>query len=320
MYGLDASAQKTEFSRIQTKAENVTSGNEDGTLSIFNSVNGTLAETFNFNGGQNENNSFRPLDLNGNALRSSTGDLTLNPSAGSLILSSTASTGTGDITASAKGAITLTTVFGSTTLPVNSLELSSGNTITLTNGNEFYGLPENKIIMTATPAGTNNQIEMEVNDDGSSVFSRFFFGLQGSQFSICEAGGILDGTNVWDIPPNNTGDITLYRNIDFTIGSVMSGYKGVLEKSLINSTTTGTLDITNNRFNTTILTPNNTLNVVITTPMVVGQWWGICNKSTTDVVDIYLNAVLQISLSNANALVGSTIRVAAASTTALYIV
>jgi hypothetical protein len=161
---------------------------------------------------------------------------------------------------------------------------------------------------------------MSVNDDGSSVYSRFYFGLQGSQFSICEAGGSGDGTNVWDIPPNNVGNITLYRNIDFTFGSSMSGYKGVLEKSLINTTGTGTLDITNNRFNTTILTPTALLNVVITTPMVVGQWWGICNKSTSDPVDIYLNSVLQITLNNSNALVGSTIRVAAASTTVLYIV
>ena len=88
MYGLDATAQKTEFSRIQTKTEAVTGGNEDGTLSIFNSVNGTLVETFNFNGGQNENNSFRPLDMNGNGLRTSSGSLTID---------ATSSTGTGQV-------------------------------------------------------------------------------------------------------------------------------------------------------------------------------------------------------------------------------
>ena len=88
MYGLDATAQKTEFSRIQTKTEAVTGGNEDGTLSIFNSVNGTLVETFNFNGGQNENNSFRPLDMNGNALRTTLTNLTID---------ATASSGTGQV-------------------------------------------------------------------------------------------------------------------------------------------------------------------------------------------------------------------------------
>ena len=83
MYGLDAGTQKTEFSRIQTKAENVAGGNEDGTLSIFNSVNGVIFETFNFNGAQNENNSFRPLDLNGNALKASTGSLSIDTSSSS---------------------------------------------------------------------------------------------------------------------------------------------------------------------------------------------------------------------------------------------
>ena len=93
-----------------------------------------------------------------------------------------------------------------------------------------------------------------------------------------------------------------------------------LEKSLINTTGSGTLDITSNRFITTILNPSGSLAVNITTPMVVGYWWGICNKSTSDPVDIYLNAVFQITLNNSNALLGSTIRVAAASTTVLYIV
>ena len=249
--------------------------------------------------------------MNGQSIKTSTGSLTL---------STTGSSGTGGIINAAKGAVTLTAVSGSTTAPVNSLALSSGNTITLKNGNEANGLPENIIEMTATPAGFNNQIAMSVNDDGSSVYSRFYFGLQGSQFSICEAGGAGDGTNVWDIPANNTGNITMFRSLDFTFGSVSSGKVGVLEKSDINATTTGTLDITGNRFNTTILNPTALLNVVITTPMVVGQWWGICNKSTSDQVDIYLNAVLQITLNNSNALVGSTIRVAADTTTSLYLI
>jgi hypothetical protein len=71
----DATGSQIEFARIQTKTENTTLGNQDGTLSIFNSVNGVVYETFNFNGGQNENNSFRPLDMNGNDIRTITGGL-----------------------------------------------------------------------------------------------------------------------------------------------------------------------------------------------------------------------------------------------------
>jgi hypothetical protein len=297
---------KTEIARINQIAYGVGPVNNDGGISLACKVNSAITNFLICNGGSGsgEIQIFKPIT---------------NPT-GNIELNATSSSGTGDITASAKGKILLTAVSGSTTAPVNSLELSSGNTITLTNGNEANGLPENKIIMTSNTTGINNQIAMSVNDDGSSVYSRFYFGLQGSQFSICEAGGAGDGVNVWDIPANNTGNITMYRSLDFTFGSVSSGKVGVLEKSIINSTTSGTLDITGNRFNTTIVTPNALLNVGIATPMVVGQWWGICNKSTSNPVDIYLNGVFQITLNNSNALLGSTIRVAAASTTALYII
>jgi hypothetical protein len=310
-YANNYAGVKTLFARVESAIRNTGVGNDDGSLGFYFATNGVLAEVFRFNGADNENNSFRPLDMNNQAIKTSTGSLTL---------STTASSGTGDIISAGKGAVTLTSVFGSTTAPVNSLALSSGNTITLTNGNEANGLPENKIVMTATPAGTNNQIAMSVNDDGSSVYSRFYFGLQGSQFSICEGGGAGDGVNVWDIPANNTGNITMFRSLDFTFGSVSSGKVGVLEKSSINGTTTGTLDITGNRFNTTILTPIAGLAVNITTPMVVGYWCGICNKSTSDSIDIQLNGVSQIIFSNSNALLGSTIRVGASTITELYII
>jgi len=94
VYGNDGGSQKTEFARIQVKTENVASGNEDGTLSIFTSVNGVNSEVFNFNGAQNENNTFRPLDLNGNNIRTTTGDLTIT---------SVGSSGSGNVAISAKG-------------------------------------------------------------------------------------------------------------------------------------------------------------------------------------------------------------------------
>lgn len=74
-WGKDGTGTSREWARLQTKTENVGAGNQDGTLSIFNQVNGVLSETFNFNGGQNEINSFRPFDTNGNDIRCSTGSL-----------------------------------------------------------------------------------------------------------------------------------------------------------------------------------------------------------------------------------------------------
>jgi len=92
-YGNDGGGQKTEFGRLQVKTENIASGNEDGTIQIFSSVNGVISEVFNFNGATNDNNSFRPLDLNGNGL---------NTTSGNLAISATASSGTGTINIGAK--------------------------------------------------------------------------------------------------------------------------------------------------------------------------------------------------------------------------
>ena len=82
-WAVDATSASREWSRIQTKTENTGAGNQDGTLQIFNSVNGVVSETFNFNGAQNENNSFRPLDMNGNGIRTTTGSMEINTSASS---------------------------------------------------------------------------------------------------------------------------------------------------------------------------------------------------------------------------------------------
>jgi hypothetical protein len=87
-YGRDNTGFKTEFARIQTVVENASIGNYDGRLEVYTQVNGVSQQVFNFNGGQNEVNTFRPFDLNGNTLRTSSGSLTIdtNPSSGSGIL------------------------------------------------------------------------------------------------------------------------------------------------------------------------------------------------------------------------------------------
>jgi hypothetical protein len=90
----DYTGTSIEWNRIQTKVENNGVGNQDASLSIYNIVNGTLSETFNFNGGQNEINSFRPLDMNGNDIRSTTGNVVIN---------SNISTGLGQVQIQTKG-------------------------------------------------------------------------------------------------------------------------------------------------------------------------------------------------------------------------
>jgi len=71
----DAGSQKTQFGAIKCVSTNVASGNEDGAVEVWSCVNGTPAMVMRFNGADNENNSFRPMDMNGNPLTSTTGTL-----------------------------------------------------------------------------------------------------------------------------------------------------------------------------------------------------------------------------------------------------
>jgi hypothetical protein len=89
----DATGTTKEWGRISAFAQNVSAGNQDGRIGVWTAINGaTPVEVFNFNGADNENNSFRPLDLNGNNLKTSTGNLTID---------TTASNGAGTLTLSA---------------------------------------------------------------------------------------------------------------------------------------------------------------------------------------------------------------------------
>jgi hypothetical protein len=94
MYAKDYTGAKTEFARINSTITNSSaiSGN-DGALNIWAAVNGTISNVFTFNGADNENNSFRPLDLTGNALKTSSGSMTIE---------TTGSSGTGTITIAPK--------------------------------------------------------------------------------------------------------------------------------------------------------------------------------------------------------------------------
>ena len=97
-YANDASGVNREWSRIQTKTENVSASpaNQDSTISFFTSINGALGEVFNFNGAQNENNTFRPFDLNNNDIRTASGNI---------VLSGTLSSGVGSIELKSKDAV-----------------------------------------------------------------------------------------------------------------------------------------------------------------------------------------------------------------------
>jgi hypothetical protein len=322
-FGKDASGSKVQFGGIETLITSAGGGGGvDGAMDFYTCVNGTKSQVFRLNGADNENNSFRPLDMNGQPIRTSSGNLTIEAST---------STGTGNISTFSKGSTTLvsrtsinlSSQFGNTTSTINAIDLGSADVLTIRNGNEANLLPENRIVMTCNHSTTtNNQIELIVNDDNTPEISYLRFGFNGSEFSLNQSDtAATDTVNVWSIPAGKTTPITLYRSIIFGSGVVSSGQTGIYEKSFINSTPFGTITLTDPfRFGTTILTPTSTLNADIPTPMVVGYWWAVCNKSTTQAITLQLNGVTQVVIPASTTPTGNTIRVGADTTTSLYLI
>lgn len=136
----NVTSAKTEYSRITTQVTNTSSGGgDDGAIGVWCAVNGVTQQVFLFNGADNENNSFRPLDLNNNALKSTTGSLILDASTNSVpLVIQTANTGP---TGSGSGLLlTGQSIIGLTgTIP--SLYTYSGNFLSITINGIAYKMP-----------------------------------------------------------------------------------------------------------------------------------------------------------------------------------
>jgi hypothetical protein len=75
---------KTQFGKIESVVTSSSAPTgDDGALDFYTCVNGTSSLVMRLNGADNENNSFRPLDMNGNNIRTSTGNLTIDTSGSS---------------------------------------------------------------------------------------------------------------------------------------------------------------------------------------------------------------------------------------------
>ena len=73
----------TTFGKIECTATTATAGDTDGSLDFYTHITTTNQLVFRLNGADNENNSFRPFDLNGNALKTSTGSMSIDTNASS---------------------------------------------------------------------------------------------------------------------------------------------------------------------------------------------------------------------------------------------
>jgi hypothetical protein len=96
--------------------------------------------------------------------------------------------------------------------------------------------------------------------------------------------GIVNQAGLYPLPPpvNPTITTTLMQLVTAGYVSFPAAGSGVLEKSIINPNTTGTITLTSaNSFSTTIFSPTANLTVILPGPgtQAVGVWYGICNKS-----------------------------------------
>ena len=133
-YGKDNAGTKTQFGGIESVITSAGGGGGvDGALDFYSCVNGGKSLVFRMNGADNENNSFRPLDMNGNNIVTNSGNMTITTSA---------STGTGNMTLTSKGAMSQTATSFSLSAPVQStftspLEIHSGK-LTTSSSQQVY--------------------------------------------------------------------------------------------------------------------------------------------------------------------------------------
>ena len=164
-FGKDASGSKVQFGGIESLITSAGGGGGvDGALDFYTCVNNTSSISgkslvMRLNGADNENNSFRPLDMNGNPIRTSTGNLTIEAST---------SVGTGNLNLFAKQHIQLipglagdiigTTTNGNVSLTAN----EPGGTV-----NGFCILNADRgVSLTSALGGSNGNIILDVNNIG----------------------------------------------------------------------------------------------------------------------------------------------------------
>jgi hypothetical protein len=118
-------ASKT-FSSIQTTIRRPNNTAEDGFLSFRVIDNGTMSIYMDLDGSDNQVNLRRPLDMNGNAITSSTGNLVLNTPAGTGNLNLSTTAGTGDISLSSGKDVVVAPLSVSGDLVLNGANIQSG--------------------------------------------------------------------------------------------------------------------------------------------------------------------------------------------------
>jgi hypothetical protein len=190
--------------------------------------------------------------------------------------------------------------------------------------NLYAGTPTaGKIIQAGVQLNTAADIYFAVDTSNTVVNSYYISRVDTNGWKW----GIVNQAGLYPLPPPTNPTITTPLMQIVTAGYVSfpAAGSGVLEKSIINGTLTGTATLTSaNSFSTTIFSPTANLTVVLPGPgtQAVGVWYGICNKSN---FTITVQAPLPVTVTTISIIVsassqpaGSSARYAVASNGTSY--
>jgi hypothetical protein len=187
VYGKDSALNKQEYTRISHTIRDGASGVEDGSIEFGCFVNGAFNNFIQINGNENEINALKNIDMGGNTITTRLNDMTI---------ATTASTGTGNLTISAKNTATLTGLGVAITSSG-----SAGEKITLT-------APATSIDLVPTTAiRTDSNITTLTNVGGSLI--NFAGGNVDERFNIDRT----DITLHWNNASGEQADIVLENDI-----------------------------------------------------------------------------------------------------------
>jgi hypothetical protein len=165
VYGKDSGNAKQEYTRITHTIRDATASSEDGSIELGVFTAGSYATYLQLNGVDGEINCSKNIDMVGNNIRTSTGNM---------LIESSTSTGSGTITITAKSqaAITSTTsniVLTSTAGSINSTALSAVN-IVATNG-------------IASLTSTNSSVNINAYNGGINLYAGATNGILTNQLT-----------------------------------------------------------------------------------------------------------------------------------------
>lgn len=221
MSGKDASGNKVQFGGIQSVITSAGgAGGVDGALDFYSCVNGGSSLVWRLNGADNENNSFRPLDMNGNNITTSSSNM---------LITSASSTGTGTMSITGKGNTNITSNTGSIALTATSQNIAltaSTYQHLITTQSTFTGteLHYGKIT-TANSTQVYQPFYQPLLTSTPNTFPIGEISQEGQQIMLINSKG--DGNNELTIIPTPNFTITIFEYITSLSSYVAGGYNHI---------------------------------------------------------------------------------------------